>query len=128
MMYDDRPNMKELIEAVREFLETKISLVVDKHTAFHTRVAVNVLKIVEREIELGPSLEAEENRRLSELLQSDGSVKELNKTLCNRLRDGKINMRDPKLLDHLKQTIMGRLSIDNPKYSAYQRALRKESL
>ncbi len=126
-MFTDRPTMKELVEAVREFLETKISPAVDKHTAFHTRVAINVLKIVEREIELGPGLEAQEHERLCRLLNHEGTLNELTKELCHKLRDGNIDNKDPAFADHLKKTAMGRLSIDNPKYSAYRKALETAS-
>ncbi len=126
-MYTDRPTLKELVEAVREFLEKKVSPAVDKSTAFHTRVAVNVLKIVERELELGPDLEDQERDRLRRLLNQEGTLKELTAELCQRLREGDIDYNDPTMIDHLKKTAMGRLSIDNPKYSAYRKALETGS-
>ncbi len=122
-MYTDRPNLIELVEAVREFLEKKVSPAVDKSTAYHTRVAVNVLKIVERELESGPDLEAQEHDRLCRLLNQEGTLKELTGELCRRLREGDIDYKNPILIDHLRKTAMGRLSIDNPKYSAYRKAL-----
>ena len=127
-MFEDRPTIKELIEAVREFLEIKISPAVDKHTAFHTRVAINVLKIIERELELGPGLGAEEHQRLKKLLNRDGSLKDLNKDLCLKIQEGKIDYNNPDLIDHLKKTTLGRLSIDNPKYSAYRKAVKTMTL
>ena len=115
--------MMELLESVREFLETKITPSVDKTTAYYTRVAMNVIAIVERELEKGPALEAAEHARLRRLLNRDGSPRKLNAALCRQLREGEIDDKDPDLIEHLRLTTLGRLSIDNPRYAAYRRAL-----
>jgi hypothetical protein len=47
----DLPTHAELVEAVREFLETDVFPVVAGRTRFHTRVAMNGLGIVQRELE-----------------------------------------------------------------------------
>ncbi len=52
--------------------------------AFHARVAVNVLGMVERELELGAAQDAEEHDRLVELLGRDGTVRELTEVLATR--------------------------------------------
>ena len=124
-MSTNRPTTKELAEAVREFLETKVQPAVDAHTSFHTRVAVNVMKIIERELELGPKLDAEEHERLKRLLDRNGSLKELNSLLCEKLRDGSMDYKNEAVVDHFRKTTMGRLSIDNPRYSAYKKALNE---
>ncbi len=79
-------------------------------------MAVNVLKIVDREWELGPLREAEEMERLEDLLQLKGPLRELNEVLCEKIRKGGIDSKDPKLIAHLIKTTMGRISINNPKY------------
>ena len=121
--HENRPTTRDLVEAVREFLETRVMPDLSGHTAFHARVAVNVLAIIERELELGPRLEAEELERLRRILGAKGATAELNRTLCQNIRDGGLDYLDPQLLDHLRKTAVGRLSIDNPKYSAYRRAM-----
>ena len=125
-MSDNRPTAKDLVEAVREFLETRVMPAVQGQTGFHARVAANVLAIVERELELGPGLGAEEHARLKRLLEKDGTRAELNRELCLRIREGVMDYEDPTLAEHLRRTTMGRLSIDNPRYAAYQRALSRE--
>jgi hypothetical protein len=126
-MAASRPTTDELLEAVQEFLETKIIDVVDSHRAFHTRVAVNVLALVRRELRMGLHLAHEEHERLRSLLGTDGTIAELNDDLCLRLRDTSIDYRDGELFRHLFETTMGQLSIDNPEYSGYQRALEEAS-
>ena len=122
-MPTNRPTKKELVEAVREFLENQIEPSVEGQAAFHTRIAVNVLKIVERELEYGPMLDAEEKERLCHLLDQDGDLEELNANLCEKLRDGSIDYTNDALIDHLRRSTLGKLSIDNPEYSAYKRAI-----
>lgn len=124
-MSKNRPTSLDLLEAVCEFLENKIIPKVDSYTAFHSRVAINTLGIVKREIELGGGLDAEEYKRLSRLLNQKGHLDELNSLLCQKIRDGTIDYRDPDLIDHMKKTTLGKMSIDNPDYSAYKTLTKK---
>ncbi|MBN2284754.1 MAG: hypothetical protein JXO48_12775 [Deltaproteobacteria bacterium] len=124
-MASPRPTTDELLEAVQEFLEKRIIKVLDSHRAFHTRVAVNVLALVRRELQLGPLLSSQEHERLRTLLGTDGSIAELNEELCRRLRDKSMDYRDGVLFHHLYETTTGQVSIDNPEYSGYRRALEE---
>lgn len=126
-MPTNRPDMKELVEAVREFLETKIQPAMDGQLSLHTRITVNMLKIVERELSLGPGLEQEELARLEALLGRKGTLTELNAELCEKLRKNEINYQDESLVTHLRLSTLGKLSIDNPNYSAYIRAMEKSA-
>jgi len=125
-MPSNRPTRDELLEAVVEFLENRVMPKLDKHTAFHARVAANVLNIVRRELEQGPGLDEEELARLKDLLGEDGTLEELNTELCNRIRKGDLDHRNADLMEHLFLTTMGKVSVDQPIYSACQRALEKE--
>jgi hypothetical protein len=125
-MPTNRPNKIELVEAVREFLENRIQPTVEGQVSLHTRIAVNILKMVERELALGPNLEKEEWKRLRALLGEEGTLEELNATLCQKLRCGEMDYRNKELIEHLRLSALGRLSIDNPEYSAYRRSVEKE--
>ncbi len=125
-MPSNRPTRDELLEAVVEFLEKRVMPKLDKHTAFHTRVAANVLNIVRRQLEQGPGLDAAELDRLKNLLGEDGTLEELNAELCNRIHRGDLDHTNPELKEHLFLTTMGKVSVDQPIYSAYQRALEEE--
>jgi len=46
----DRPNAIELVQAVREFLERDVMTATEGRVQFHTRVAINALGMVEREL------------------------------------------------------------------------------
>jgi hypothetical protein len=122
-MPTNRPDKKELVEAVREFLENKVQPAVEGQISFHTRIAVNMLRIVERELALGPELEHRELERLRALLGQEGTLEELNAALCQKVKSGEIDYRSQELITHLRLSALGKLSIDNPEYSAYKRAM-----
>ena len=125
-MTTDRPTVSELVEAVREFLETEVQPSLEGSVAFHTRVAVNVLKIVERELAEGPMLAADEKARLVGLLGHDGDLDELANELIEAIRTGRMDVQTPGLTEHLRSTVMAKLAIDNPRYKSYQRALNEQ--
>lgn len=115
-MAQDRPTAIELLDAVREFLDERVAPEVAPHTGFLTRVAVNVLAMVERELELGPALDRAERERLRRLLGRDGSLAELNGELARRLRAGTLEARRDEVVAHLRETVRGKLTIANPRY------------
>jgi hypothetical protein len=126
-MPTNRPNMQELVEAVREFLEDKIQPAIDGQISFHTRIAINMLKTVERELEIGPKLNQEELDRLSKILGREGTLAELNAELCEKLKSGELDYQNQVLIDHLRLGALGKLSIDNPEYSAYKRTTEAQT-
>lgn len=126
-MRNDRPTTAELVEAVREFLEGEVQPALEGSLAFHARVAVNVLKIVERELALGQELGVAEHERLRALLGHDGDPEGLADELVEGIREGRLGLQTPGLVEHLRESVMGRLAIDNPRYKSYQRALEREA-
>ncbi|HUO93599.1 MAG TPA: DUF6285 domain-containing protein [Rhizomicrobium sp.] len=118
----DQPSMRELVEAVREFLETKAMPELKGHTAFHARVATNALAIVVRELDQGPRASHEELARLRGLLAQDGTLEELNRELCKRIRSGKFTIATPGLVEHLEKTTRDKVAIDQPGYSGLKQA------
>jgi hypothetical protein len=116
----DLPTAAELVEAVREFLEKDIFPALEGRTQFHTRVAMNVLAIVQRELEQSQRADAEERARLVALLSrgadSGASLSDLNAELAARIRDGSLDAPREELVDHLRETLRDKLAIANPKY------------
>ncbi|TVS15444.1 MAG: hypothetical protein EA417_13365 [Gammaproteobacteria bacterium] len=126
-MPTDRPTVPELVEAVREFMENEVQPNLEGSVAFHTRVAVNVLRIVERELANGEALRAGEREGLASLLGRDGDLDDLANDLIKGIRGGELNVDTPGLADHLRATVMAKLAIDNPRYKSYQRALEQDA-
>ncbi|HTW33239.1 MAG TPA: DUF6285 domain-containing protein [Rhizomicrobium sp.] len=122
----DQPSMRELVDAVREFLETKAMPELKGHTAFHARVAANALAIVVRELDQSPRSGQEELARLRGLLAKDGTLDELNRELCKRIRSGKFTMQTPGLIEHLEKTTRDKVAIDQPGYSGLKQAAERK--
>jgi hypothetical protein len=116
----DLPTAAELVEAVREFLERDVFPVLEGRRQFHTRVAMNVLGIVQRELEQSNRADTGERERLVALLgrdpDSNASLADLNQELAAGIRDGSLAAPREELLDHLRETLRDKLAIANPKY------------
>jgi hypothetical protein len=123
----DQPSIRELVMAVRDFLETKAMPELKGHTAFHARVAANALSIVARQLELYGHASAEETKRLGELVGHDGTLEELNRELCARIRAGEFTLETPGFATHLEATTRDKVAIDQPNYSGLKQALQRSS-
>ncbi len=123
----DPPSLVELVRAVRHFLEGRALPALQGHRAFQARVAANALGIVERQLERGPDSEAAERERLRALLSRDGSLEELNRELCRRIRSGDLVPDSPGLFEHLRETTLAKLAVDQPQYTGYRRARERAS-
>ena len=121
----DRPTAQELLVAVEELLRETLMPALRGQASFHARVAANAMGIVRREIDAIDDLDVRERGRLCALLGGapEGSLDDLNRELCRRLRAGEIDLDDEVLVEHLIRTTMGKISIDNPRYSGYVKAL-----
>jgi hypothetical protein len=121
----DQPSIRELVTAVRDFLETRAMPELKGHTAFHARVAANALSIVARQLELYGRASEEESKRLAALLGHDGALEDLNRELCARIRDGEFTLHTPGLAAHLEATTRDKVAIDQPNYSGLKQALER---
>ena len=113
----DRPTAAELLEAVREFLETDVMPATEGRTSFHTRVAVNALGIVERELLLGPAVDAPVHERLTRLLGDDGAPpRALVAELAARIRDGSLDEQHDEVVAVVVDLVRAKLTVANPRY------------
>ena len=121
----DEPTPTELIKAVADFLRTEITPAIKGHNAFKLRVGINALDLVTRQLELQGPGEAAEAIRLKALLGVDGSVMELNRALAEKIASGEVDLNTPGLKEHLWQTTMDKLAVDQPNYASYKRELSR---
>ena len=122
----EQPSASELLDAVAEFMAKELMPRLSGRVAFHTRIAINVLAIVRREMTLGPAAAAREAARLAELLGTEGDAEALTDALCERIAHGEIDTNDPKLIEHLWATTMDTVAIDQPNYATYRCATGAE--
>lgn len=125
-MYD-RPTAAELIDAVRLHLETVlVPAIRDNHKLyFQTLVAINVLRIVERELGYAPQHSRAAWARLNMLLGSkpmpetaeglQAALAERNAALCAEIRAGRRDT-DAELFEHLKAAAIEQLEVANPRF------------
>ncbi|KQS03674.1 hypothetical protein ASG11_04965 [Sphingomonas sp. Leaf357] len=115
----DRPAPDALLDIVEEFLRSRVLPETSGHTAFHLRVAINVLALVRREITLAPGLESDERDRLIALIGGDADTVALNAALCDAIADGRLDSEDKTLHAHLWQTTLEKMAVDQPRYAAF---------
>ena len=111
----DRPDARELVETVRELLE-QLMLSLSGYDAFQVRIAVSLLGIAGRELELAGDMRRDEHERLARLLGREAPFEELERELVDWIREGDLGERWAPLLDFLRTTAEARLRISNPKH------------
>src|SRR5882672_9175113 len=122
----DEPAPTELIKAVADFLRNEITPVIKGHNAFKLRVGINALDLVTRQLALAGGSDAAEAARLKSLLGMQGSLLDLNRALSDRIATGEVDLQTPGLADHLWQTTMDKLAVDQPNYASYKRELGRK--
>ena len=125
----DRPTVRELLDAVRTFLEADVVPALHGPARFHALVAANVLAIAGRELATEESDLGAEWRRLGTLLGVDtteppagtealrAAVRAWNEALAERIRRGDADdgpYRDA-VRAHLRATVVEKLRVANPR-------------
>ena len=122
----DEPTPIELTRAVADFLRNDIVPVITGHNAFKLRVAINILDLVTRQLTLAEGSDGAESARLAGLLGTEGSLTELNRRLAVKIASGEVNLKTPGLSEHLWQTTLAKLAVDQPNYASYKREAGRE--
>ena len=117
MSLQDRPTAVELLDAVAGFIEQDVAPGLDARLRFHARVAVNVLRILRREWELGPGQREEQRALLAGLLGHDGEPGELWAELAGAIRAGALDGRRADVVAALREITAQKLAIANPGYT-----------
>jgi Domain of unknown function (DUF6285) len=106
------PTAAELTEAVREFVAS-LAADIPPERAFHLRVAVNALRVVERELADAGQAEAAHERRLAALGASDDG------DLALSIRAGRVPPeRRGQVLASVLADVEARLRASSPDYAA----------
>ena len=119
----DEPTPTELTKAVADFLRNDIAPMIAGHNAFKLRVAINALELVVRQLTLEQGSGTAESERLAKLLGVEGSLLEQNRALAEKIAKGEVDLNTPGLPEHLWQTTLAKLAVDQPNYASYKREL-----
>lgn len=106
----DVPTAAELVDAAREFLERDVMPATEGRVQFHTRVAVNVLNMVQRELTLGADQAAGHAERLATLGVSS------ERELSDAIASGALDDRLDEVVAVVRATVHDKLTVANPKY------------
>ncbi len=106
----DRPTAVELLEALREWMERDLLPGVEGRLQFHTRVAINMVDIVAREISVGQSQEITH----SEVLEGLGVSTD--QELVTAIKNGVYDFDLESLLTSLLPVVEDKVRVANPKY------------
>jgi aminoglycoside phosphotransferase (APT) family kinase protein len=104
----DRPTLAELVEAVREWVDTDVREGTEGRLSFHARVATNALRIVEREIALEPALTDAHRSRLAALGCDDDA------SLAGMIRAGELDGRAEEIRQVVAASVRDKLLVANP--------------
>ncbi len=104
------PTAGELVEAVREYLERDVMTSTEGRVQFHARVAVNVLKMVERELAMGVEQADAHATRLATLGVSS------ERELSDAIASGALDDRLDEVVAVVRATVADKLAVANPKY------------
>jgi hypothetical protein len=102
------PCAADLVIAVRDYLDVGRSE--DPAAKYFNRISINLLSIVCRELQIGPSQAMWWERSLAELGYDSAS------DISVAIRKGNASWRDSRLWLVLVQSIHARLMVANPKY------------
>lgn len=106
----DRPTASELVQAVREWMEQDLMKGIEPRLTFHLRVAMNMLDIVDRELQLGAPMEERHAEVLHLLDVADDAE------LAQKIRGGAFDTDLSSLLAALRPVVEDKVRVANPKY------------
>jgi aminoglycoside phosphotransferase (APT) family kinase protein len=92
------PTSREMVQAVRDWIESAIKPKAEGHAKFEAVVAMNALGIVMRDLDTGARAE---ERALAEALMT-----------------GETTLAEPGLLARLRRAVLDKCAVDSPKYAA----------
>ena len=106
----NRPTAAELVAAVAEFLESDVRDATTGAVNFHARVAANVLRTVERELESESGTAAEAVEALRRIGFSDEAA------FAAAIRAGTLDDRAAEVIACLRDLVRHRLAVAHPGY------------
>jgi len=123
MSSNEMPRIDELVSSVRDHLRDDVMKATTGRTNFLARVAGNSLDVVLRELAMGQQHRSLQADRLRRLLEQDGDLESLRRTLVSRLRQNEISLDHPGLAEYLRESVVNQVAIDQPSYSGFKTAL-----
>ena len=110
------PSQAALLEVALKYLETELLPTLEGEHRFKTRLAINALRIVQRE---GTCIDQRKVQPEETSPKNGNQAAKLplnEEALARQIRSGEVSLNDPALLTRLKQSLEQALAINNPKW------------
>jgi len=123
----DRPTARELLATLNTFFDEELLPSISGPLQYRVRVAANLVRIIERELALGPTHDRNEYAALRALVGSDGNDDLLatNARLSDSIAAGAFD-RDPETVwSALMDVARAKLAVVKPGYDAYDGSVER---
>lgn len=115
-MPHSHPDARILLAVAIEYLDSVIYPGLTGPERYRARVALNALRIVQRELELGPDLDREERADLRQLLGSGPGANPSLEDLIQHIEGGAGALDEVALRRVLRRNLARALAINNPRW------------
>ena len=111
------PDAQGLVRGIAAFLQQDAASGRSSYRRFQSKVAIHLLRILEREIAERPKIEIAQRERLQEIFDtSRPDLEELNRRLAEGLRSGEIDWDRDDIQAHVRKCVGENLFISNPRW------------
>jgi hypothetical protein len=117
----DRPTARELLATLSTFFDEELLPALTGPLQYRVRVAANLVKILERELALGPAHDRDERAALAALVDcvaSDDLIA-INARLSEAIEAGEFDRQGEPLWHALMAITRAKLAVVKPGYDAY---------
>ena len=111
------PDAKGVVRAITAFLQQDAASERSSYRRFQSKVAIHLLRILEREVAERPKIEAAQLERLQDIFNtSDSDLEELHCRLAKAIRSGKIDWDRDHIQAHVRKCVEENLFVSNPRW------------
>lgn len=115
-MSDSQPDALVLFAVAIDALEETVYPTLAGAERYHARVAINALRIVQREFSLKPSFDREETAELQALRDAGGGAPTTMDMLTAQIEAGVQPLENPALIEFLSRCVQRSLTVNNPRW------------
>ena len=123
----DRPTARELLATLSTFFDEELLPSLTGPLQYRVRVAANLVKILERELELGPTHDRDERAALAALVDCDANDDLIanNTRLSEAIEAGRFDRQPEPLWRALMAITRAKLAVVKPGYDAYDGSIEQ---
>ncbi len=123
----DRPTARELLATLSTFFDEELLPSLTGPLQYRVRVAANLVKILERELELGPTHDRDERAALAALVDCDANDDLIanNTRLSEAIEAGRFDRQPEPLWRALMAITRAKLAVVKPPYDAYDGSIEQ---